>query len=125
MYYVKFGPDGFHEESKWAEEFPGEGWYAAGTDITGKYFKLSREVAVALTKKQFEDHMSYLGNKATFDVARRRRNEALSESDWTQLPNSPLSDEKKAQWEAYREALRNYPTLLESDINAEFPAEPQ
>jgi len=49
----------------------------------------------------------------------------LADSDWTQLESSPLSTEKKAEWEAYRQALRNYPALLESNLDAEFPAEPQ
>lgn len=125
MYYVRFTEDGFQEETKWAEELPGEDWYPAGEDIIGKFFKLSDGMAKVLTKEEFDARQEYLKNKSIFDVARLRRNEALSASDWTQLPNSPLSDEKKAEWEAYREALRNYPTLLESNINAEFPAEPQ
>jgi hypothetical protein len=125
MYYVKFAEDGFQAETVLAEELPGDGWYPAGEEIVGKFFKLVDGLPQALTEEEFEERLSYLQRKSTFDVARLRRNEALSASDWTQLPNSPLSDEKKAQWEAYREALRNYPALLESNINAQFPAEPQ
>jgi Phage tail assembly chaperone protein len=125
MYYVKFAEDGFQAETMLAEELPGDGWYPAGEEITGKFFKLVDGLPQVLTEEEFEERLSYLQRKSTFDVARLRRNEALSASDWTQLPNSPLSDEKKAQWEAYREALRNYPALLESNINAQFPAEPQ
>jgi hypothetical protein len=125
MYYVKFAEDGFQSEMVLAEELPGDGWYPAGEEIIGKFFKLVDDLPQVLTEEEFEERLSYLQRKSTFDVARLRRNEALSASDWTQLPNSPLSDEKKAQWEAYREALRNYPALLESNINAQFPAEPQ
>lgn len=35
---------------------------------------------------------------------------ALQASDWTQMADSPLSDEKKAEWAAYRQALREMPS---------------
>ena len=38
---------------------------------------------------------------------RNIRNDMLSQSDWTDLPNSPLTDEKKLEWQSYREDLRN------------------
>lgn len=38
---------------------------------------------------------------------RKIRNDMLSQSDWTDLPNSPLADEKKLEWQSYREDLRN------------------
>ena len=30
-------------------------------------------------------------------------------SDWTQFPDSPLTNEKKAEWATYRQALRDIP----------------
>ena len=39
-----------------------------------------------------------------------RRKEALQETDWTQVPDSPLTDSKKAEWRIYRQALRDLPT---------------
>ena len=56
--------------------------------------------------------------------ARVRRDRALMESDWTQLPSSPLSDAKKAEWETYRQALRDFPSVVENDLEAVFPAQP-
>lgn len=38
---------------------------------------------------------------------RRRRDQLLAASDWTQLPDSPLSESEKADWAEYRTALRN------------------
>lgn len=40
---------------------------------------------------------------------RVRRNERLIKSDWTQFSDSPLSDSKKTEWSAYRQALRDIP----------------
>ena len=34
-------------------------------------------------------------------------NNLLQESDWTQFNDSPLSDSKKAEWQTYRQALRD------------------
>ena len=42
---------------------------------------------------------------------RRPRNFALSNSDWTQMPDSPLSAEKKAEWATFRQALRDMTTV--------------
>ena len=40
-------------------------------------------------------------------LVRKRRNILLQESDWTQVPDSPLSDSKKAEWATYRQQLRD------------------
>ena len=61
------------------------------------------------------------------------RNRKLAKCDWTQAPDSPLSEEKKKEWATYRQALRdltitvtpkflpNSPRIDESD----FPEEPK
>ena len=52
---------------------------------------------------------------------RSTRNQLLSDSDWTQFNDSPLTDEAKALWVTYRTALRditlhaNWPNLAEAD----------
>ena len=38
---------------------------------------------------------------------RMERNQILAITDWTQLPNSPLTDAKKAEWATYRQQLRD------------------
>ena len=50
------------------------------------------------------------------------RNELLKGSDWTQLPDSPLSTESKAAWASYRQALRDLPA---SDPDLNDPAWPE
>ena len=35
------------------------------------------------------------------------RNRLLSESDWTVMADSPLSDNKQIEWKTYRQALRD------------------
>ena len=41
------------------------------------------------------------------DAVREIRNKLLQNSDWTQVPDSPLSDSKKAEWATYRQQLRD------------------
>ncbi|MDY0990255.1 hypothetical protein BSF41_40660 [Flavobacterium sp. ACN2] len=47
-------------------------------------------------------------NKNEFlENLRIRRNALLVESDWTQVEDSPLSEEKKMAWKNYRQELRD------------------
>ncbi len=52
---------------------------------------------------------------------RNTRNQLLSDSDWTQMPDSPVINEAKAGWAIYRTSLRNltahenWPNLEEAD----------
>ena len=40
---------------------------------------------------------------------RERRSKLLTSTDWTQGADSPLSDSKKAEWQTYRQSLRDLP----------------
>ena len=43
----------------------------------------------------------------TLNKLRLVRNDLLLKSDWTDLPNAPLTDEKKTEWQNYRNQLRD------------------
>lgn len=64
---------------------------------------------------------SILDAGETASIHRQHRDILLTESDWTQMPDSPLTDEAKALWATYRTALRdisshaNWPYLNEAD----------
>jgi hypothetical protein len=40
-------------------------------------------------------------------IVRAERDKRLAMSDWTQAPDSPFSNSKKAEWVTYRQALRD------------------
>ena len=40
---------------------------------------------------------------------RNLRNSLLAQTDWRVMPDSPVSDAKKAEWISYRQALRDLP----------------
>ena len=46
----------------------------------------------------------------TAEAQRSNRTALLAESDWTQMADTALSTEKKAEWVTYRKALRDLPT---------------
>jgi hypothetical protein len=41
------------------------------------------------------------------NFVRQERDRRLAESDWTQTIDSPLSEEKKVEWQTYRQLLRD------------------
>ncbi len=51
------------------------------------------------------------------------RDDLLSASDWTQSPDSPLTDAKKAEWRTYRQALRDI-TNTSDPTNVTWPSQP-
>lgn len=58
---------------------------------------------------------------------RRSRNLLLTESDWTQVADTPLTDSKKAEWATYRQTLRDLPannTSATSIDDVTFPTPP-
>ena len=60
----------------------------------------------------------------TADEARELRNKLLSETDWTQATDSPLSDSVKAEWATYRTALRNIPDQEDFPTTITYPTKP-
>ena len=58
------------------------------------------------------------------DIFRLARNKKLSDSDWTQSPDSPLTDEKKAAWATYRGLLRNLPPSVTNPWIIDWPTQP-
>ena len=58
---------------------------------------------------------------------RLKRNFLLSESDWTQMQDSALTDIKKLEWTSYRQSLRDLPDSNASALtidNIIFPNKP-
>jgi hypothetical protein len=55
---------------------------------------------------------------------RYRRNEFLTECDWTQLQDSPLSEQKQQEWQTYRQSLRDI-TEQSDPFNIVWPTKPE
>ena len=60
---------------------------------------------------------STLTNQELWAEIREKRNNLLIASDWTQMPDSPLSSTKKTEWATYRQNLRNLIQTIKSHEN--------
>jgi hypothetical protein len=56
---------------------------------------------------------------------RVERDKRLAKTDWTQIPDSPLDADKKAEFATYRQALRDITETYTSLDDAIFPVEPE
>lgn len=52
------------------------------------------------------------------------RDRLLAECDWTQLPDTMLTDEEKTAWAQYRQALRDFPETCDP-YNPVWPVRPK
>lgn len=62
-------------------------------------------------------------NLAIADVLPKRQR-LLYASDWTQIPNCPLTAEKQAEWATYRQELRDIPQQSGYPLNVVWPVAP-
>lgn len=53
-------------------------------------------------------------NNLILESIRRRRNTLLKDSDWTQLPDSPLTEQQKLAWQQYRQQLRDITETIDT-----------
>lgn len=59
-----------------------------------------------------------------FSNLRAFRDSLLNRSDWTQLPDAPLSTEKKQEWVIYRQKLRDLPNTTVNPYVVFWPSVP-
>jgi hypothetical protein len=70
---------------------------------------------------QFNPAYPDANNDQKWEQIKLWRNAKLAQSDWTQLPDSPVD---KAAWATYRQALRDLPAQDGKAEDAEFPTAP-
>lgn len=61
---------------------------------------------------------------ALAEEVRTQRDALLTTCDWTQMPDSPLSEEEKTLWKTYRQALRDVPQQDGFPSIVTWPEEP-
>jgi len=60
---------------------------------------------------------AYEASRNHLDEVKNYRNIMLTQSDWTQGNDSPLSSSKKTEWATYRQSLRDIPATIAADSN--------
>ena len=74
-------------------------------------FQDTTEDGVTTTKAEHEAaYQATLDAKAA-ETNRKTRNDLLADSDWTQMNDSPLTNEQKTAWATYRQELRDISDL--------------
>ena len=104
--------DGVEQDSKgnWVEKYVARDMFADTT-----------EEGVTTTKAEHEAAYQATLDAATAEGHRTTRNKLLADSDWTQINDSPLSNEHKTAWATYRQELRGisdldaWPNLADDD----------
>jgi len=93
--------DGVEQDAKgnWVEKYVAKDMYADTTDEDGK----------KTTKAEHEAAYQATLDAKTAEGHRIKRNKLLDDTDWTQMNDSPLSNEDKTAWATYRNELRNLP----------------
>ncbi|KAF2507133.1 hypothetical protein EYY60_21745 [Flavobacterium zhairuonense] len=119
-----------------------KGTYNENGDYTGFYVEGIHESIpqpnIELTEEEWQQALSknykVIEGKHTFspfvqnkeellENLRAKRNSLLVESDWTQVDDAPLSEEKKSAWKNYRQELRDL-TDLEDVATVVWPVKP-
>ena len=94
--------------------------YVDGVEVT----LTSDEVAAKAAKDKAWSDGAYTRQMI---IIRSERNVLLRESDWTDLPNSPLTDSKKTEWQTYRTNLRDITqdvTTIDEANSITWPTKP-
>jgi len=58
------------------------------------------------------------------EIIRDMRSGLLENSDWMMTTDSPLSDEKRTEWQTYRQVLRDLPQSNTDPFSILFPTRP-
>lgn len=111
----------------------GEILYTTTTDTPIDLMGLQEGEGIITGNYQSNEHIIVDGEAVirtdnVLEILRANRDSLLTESDWTQMPDSPLTDAKKTEWATYRQALRDLPTNNESVTSIDdvvFPTKPQ
>ena len=110
----------------------GEILYSTTTDTPIDVMGLQEGEGIITGNYQYNEHIIVDGKAVirtdnVLEILRPNRDSLLTESDWTQMTDSPLSDSKKAEWATYRQALRDLPANNSSASSIDdvtFPNKP-
>ena len=75
----------------------------------------------AFTRKPVVDNRT---DEEKAEEIRSQRKSLIKATDWTQMPDSPLSDADKAVWQTYRQALRDVPSQATFPNSVVWPTKP-
>ena len=75
-------------------------------------------------KKEYDEAFTRHLNITLFKELRQERNRRLAEVDWVFSSDYHISSEERDVWVAYRQALRDLPSVTEDPTNPMWPTKP-
>lgn len=78
---------------------------------TGEYISRSHRSWIAYEEWLESGGVPIPAIRTDVEEALVSRNELLRSSDWTQIPDAPLTQIQKEKWAVYRQSLRDLPSL--------------
>lgn len=104
--------EGYDDFNKWTVVYLRENIEDFNLFIKNNYYDFSTDSFKSREPKPnteaYWNNNSWTWDQEKFlDSVRRERTNRLYACDWTQLPDSPLSDEDKELWRTYRQQLRD------------------
>lgn len=76
------------------------------------------------TEQEINDKIAQYDTDIAWDNLRAERDKLLAESDWTQIPDAPLTEQQKSDWATYRKSLRDLPENTPDPANPTYPEKP-
>lgn len=99
----------------------GTNWHEVEEFSYGKHMILDNGAPRLMTDEEHEAWEAAMLISGAQSAVRHLRNVKLAESDW--IETAPMSDELKAEWRTYRQALRDLPEDV-VDYNVSWPLPP-
>jgi hypothetical protein len=107
-----------------SEMWPGQSWSIDGDD----YSKLrwsNNNSEPKPTLEQIEAVRAEAEVSIGWKRIRNERQKLLTNSDWTQLNNAPLTSERVSAWATYRQELRDIPQEFDDPDFVIWPNQPE
>lgn len=90
--------------------------------LIGSYSSLLYEVRDGAPERKSVAILAQNEVQMAWDDLRSRRDAMLSACDWTQVPDAPVDH---AAWAAYRQQLRDLPSVVDDPLNVLWPETPR
>jgi hypothetical protein len=97
-------------------------YYVANNQLVLKPIKPQSYYQFNYQTKTWYDPRSY---EVKCELVKVKRNQLLTDSDWTQIPNNPLTLELQQEWATYRQELRDVTQQSGYPDNVIWPTPPQ
>ena len=98
-------------------------WVVSGDDYSSLDWKPENPIDKP-TEAELRALDAEISLELRWDKVKNKRNKLLNACDWTQIADSPLTAEKKAEWTTYRQLLRDVPQQSVEPENVVWPTAP-